>query len=332
MTLIIAEAGVNHNGDINLAYRLIEAAAESGADIVKFQTFNAFDLATANAEKASYQRLNTNQSESQLSMLRKLELPYEFHNDLISYSQKCGIEFLSSPFDLSSIQLLTRLGITRWKIPSGEITNVPLLRAIGAKCDTIILSTGMSSLSDVEFALNILEIAGTPRSKITLLHCTTEYPAPTNEVNLLAMKTLSQAFDISVGYSDHTLGILVPVAAVAMGASVIEKHLTLDTALPGPDHKASLDPHSFSKMVQAIRSIESAMGDGIKRPTISEVQNMSVARKSLVAKTDIQIGDYFTEDNMTTKRPGSGVSPKFWDIFLGKRASMAYQKDDLLQW
>ena len=270
MTIIIAEAGVNHNGDLLIAKKLIDAAAQAGADIVKFQTFKATQLATEYADQAAYQKKALGQSQTQLAMLQKLELSQDLYGDLISYCQKRDIEFLSTPFDSTSIDFLASLNLKRWKIPSGEITNLPYLRQIGRKRCPVILSTGMANLGEIEAALAVLVEAGTPRTKITVLHCTTEYPAPAEEVNLRAMQTIAQAFDVAVGYSDHTEGIVIPIAAVAMGATVIEKHLTIDRNLPGPDHKASLEPDDFALMVTGIRTIGQALGDGIKRPTPSE--------------------------------------------------------------
>ena len=331
MTLIIAEAGVNHNGDVELAKKLVDAAVEAGADVIKFQTFKSDQLATHHAEQASYQKRALGQAEGQLAMLQKLELRPELHSDLIDYCQQRGIEFLSTPFDFPSIKLLASLLLKRWKIPSGEITNLPYLRQIGSQGQSVILSTGMANLSEIEAALDVLEQAGTRRSQITVLHCTTEYPAPPEEVNLRAMRTIAQAFGVAVGYSDHTDGIAVPIAAVAMGASIIEKHLTLDRNLPGPDHKASLEPDQFAAMVRGIRTIEQALGDGIKRPTKSELANLSVARKSLVAARPILAGELFSEANLTTKRPGTGLSPMLWDQWIGRPASRDFAADDLIR-
>ena len=327
-TLVIAEAGVNHNGDLLLAKKLVDAAVESGADVVKFQTFQANQLVTQQAAPAAYQQKALGQSQGQLAMLQKLELKSEQHRELIDHCRKQGIEFLSTAFDSPSIELLASLNIKRWKIPSGEITNLPYLRQIGSQGQSVILSTGMANLSEIEAALAVLEQAGTPRNQITVLHCTTEYPAPPEEVNLRAMTTIAQAFGVAVGYSDHTEGIAVPIAAVAMGATVIEKHLTLDRNLSGPDHKASLEPSQFADMVAGIRIIQQAMGDGLKRPTQSEKNNTPHARRSLVAKNSIEPGDIFTIDNLTAKRPGNGVSPMKWDEYIGKQAKNYYQIDD----
>ena len=330
-TLVIAEAGVNHNGDINLAKKLVDAAADAGADVVKFQTFQANQLVTEQAKKAAYQQQELGQSQGQLAMLQQLELKPERHRELINHCRKKKIEFLSTAFDLPSIELLASLNIKRWKIPSGEITNLPYLRQIGAQGQSVFLSTGMANLSEIEAALGVLEQAGTPLSKITVLHCTTEYPAPPEEVNLRAMIIMAQAFGVAVGYSDHTEGIAVPIAAVAMGATVIEKHLTLDRNLPGPDHKASLEPDEFSALVQGIRTIELALGDGIKRPTPSEQANLPVVRKSLVAACPIRAGELFSEANLTTKRPGTGLSPMQWDYWIGRPASRDFVTDELIE-
>ena len=330
-TLVIAEAGVNHNGDLELAKQLVDAAADAGADVVKFQTFLANQLATEQAQNAAYQQKVLGQSQGQLAMLQQLELKPEHHTELINYCQKRGIEFLSTAFDPPSIELLATLKIKLWKIPSGEITNLPYLRQIGAQRQSVILSTGMANLSEIEAALGVLEHAGTSRSQITVLHCTTEYPAPPEEVNLRAMSIMAQAFGVTVGYSDHTEGIAVPIAAVAMGATVIEKHLTLDRNLPGPDHKASLEPDEFAAMVQGIRTIEKALGDGIKRPTPSEQANLPVVRKSLVAACAIRAGELFSEANLTTKRPGTGLSPMQWDYWIGRPASRDFAPDELIQ-
>ncbi|MBW0180978.1 MAG: N-acetylneuraminate synthase [Vulcanococcus sp.] len=331
-TLLIAEAGVNHNGDLNLAFGLVEAAAQAGADVVKFQTFRAKELATDQADKAAYQKDKTGEAESQLTMLKKLELTPEQHLELIDYCQACSIEFLSTAFDPASIDLLASLNLRRWKIPSGEITNLPYLRKIGSLSQPVILSTGMANLGEIEAAIDVLEQAGTRRDLITVLHCTTEYPAPLDEVNLRAMQTIAQAFGVAVGYSDHTDGIAVPIAAVAMGATVIEKHITLDSNMEGPDHKASLEPDHFAAMVHGVRVVERAMGDGIKRPTPCERANLAIVRKSLVASRAIQAGQSFTTENITSKRPGTGISPMHWDALIGRNASRAYHPDELIEW
>lgn len=331
-TLVIAEAGVNHNGDLKLAFQLVDAAAQAGADVVKFQTFRAQELATGQADKAAYQKETTGEAESQLAMLQKLELTLKQHLQLIDHCQACGIEFLSTAFELGSIDLLISLNLQRWKIPSGEITNLPFLRTIGSLRQPVILSTGMADLGEIEAAIHVLEQAGTNRDQITVLHCTTEYPAPLDEVNLRAMQTIAQAFGVAVGYSDHTDGIAVPIAAVAMGATVIEKHLTLDRTMDGPDHRASLEPDQFAAMVQGIRAIERALGDGIKRPTTSERANLPIVRKSIVAARAIQAGEPFTAANITPKRPGTGISPMHWDALIGRNATRAYAPDELIEW
>jgi N,N'-diacetyllegionaminate synthase len=331
-TLVIAEAGVNHNGDLKLAFQLVEAAAKVGADVVKFQTFRAQDLATNEADKAAYQKENTGDSDSQLAMLQKLELTSEQHIQLIDHCKYCGIEFLSTAFDPVSVDFLASLNLRRWKIPSGEITNLPYLRKIGLRKQRVILSTGMANLGEIEAAIYVLEKSGISRDWITVLHCTTDYPVPLDDVNLRAMQTLARAFGVAVGYSDHTDGIAVPIAAVAMGATVIEKHLTLDRTMEGPDHRASLEPDQFAAMVQGIRAIERALGDGIKRPTVSERANLPILRKSLVAARAIQAGEPFTLDNITAKRPSTGISPMYWDSLIGRYASRAYAPDELIEW
>jgi N,N'-diacetyllegionaminate synthase len=329
--IIIAEAGVNHNGSASNAVELVRVAAKAGADIVKFQTFNTGLCISANTAKAAYQIFTTGGDEGQAEMVRRLELSPNDHALIISACREYGIDFLSTPFDSPSIDLLASLQLERWKIPSGEITNLPYLRKIGAMGQPVILSTGMANLGEIESALAVLEQAGTPRSLITVLHCTTEYPAPPKEVNLRAMHTIAQAFGVAVGYSDHTQGIEVPIAAVAMGATVIEKHLTLDRNLPGPDHQASLEPEEFEAMVRGIRTIEQALGDGIKRPTPSEQANLPVVRKSLVAVRPIRAGELFTEANLTAKRPGTGISPMQWDAWIGRPASQDFAADELIE-
>ena len=330
-TLIIAEAGVNHNGDLELAKQIVKAAANAGADLVKFQTFTAERLAIDSAPKADYQNQTTDQKQSQFAMLRQLELTAEMHEQLIVYCSKQGIGFFSTGFDLESVDYLASLGADRFKIPSGEITNLPYLRHVGAFGKPLILSTGMATLGEIEAALDACEIAGTPRSRITVLHCNTEYPTPMCDVNLRAMCSIRDAFGVAVGYSDHTLGIEVPIAAVALGATVIEKHLTLDRNWPGPDHKASLEPDEFAVMVRAIRNIEQAMGDGIKRPSPSEAKNKPIARKSLVAARSIKAGERFTPENLTAKRPGTGVSPMRWDEVMGRTATRNYGADEMIE-
>jgi len=329
-TLIIAEAGVNHNGDIQLAKQLIDAAAAAGADLVKFQTFNASRQVTRSAKKADYQTQTTDSAESQHDMLRRLELTEAMHHELIAYCATRNIGFFSTGFDIESVDLLVKLGQKHFKIPSGEITNLPYLRHIGRLDKAVILSTGMASLGEIEAAIDVLEQAGTPRSRLAVLHCTTEYPTPMSEVNLRAMQSIQAAFGVAVGYSDHTQGVEVAIAAVAMGATVIEKHFTLDRKLPGPDHQASLEPVELSAMVAAIRNIEVALGDGIKRLTPSEARNKTVARKSLVASRAIKAGDIFTAENLSTKRPGTGISPMHWDEFIGKKALRDFAADELI--
>lgn len=329
-TLIIAEAGVNHNGDIKLAKCLIDTAAEAGADLVKFQTFNANRQVTRAAKKADYQNQTTDSDESQYEMLRRLELSTEMHHELISHCVTRNISFFSTGFDIESIDLLESLGQDYFKIPSGEITNLPYLRHIGRLEKSIILSTGMSTMGDIESAICALEKEGTQRSNITVLHCTTEYPSPMAEVNLRAMKSIQLAYGVKVGYSDHTAGIEVAIAAVALGASVIEKHFTLDRNLPGPDHKASLEPKELKAMVSAIRNIEVALGDGIKKLTPSETKNKPIARKSLVALQDIKKGEVFSDENITSKRPGIGISPMRWDEILGRVAHRNFSVDELI--
>jgi N,N'-diacetyllegionaminate synthase len=331
-TLIFAEAGVNHNGDIGLARKLIDAAADAGADFVKFQTFSADKLVTKYAKKADYQnQAMIAEEESQYSMLSKLELSREMHETLIEHCKSKEIQFFSTAFDTKSIDLLVELGQESFKIPSGEITNLPYLRHIGNYRKPVVLSTGMSNQSELEEALSVLEKAGTFRSHITVLHCNTEYPTPMIDVNLRAMLTIRDTFGVQVGYSDHTLGIEVPIAAVALGAKVIEKHFTLDRNLPGPDHQASLEPKELKTMVQAIRNIEKAMGDGVKRPSPSEIKNIPIARKSLVAAYSIREGEVFSETNLAVKRPGTGISPMRWDEVLGCKAPRDFRVDEMIE-
>lgn len=329
-TLIIAEAGVNHNGDLDMAMRLIDAAAEAGADMVKFQTFSADRLVTASAGKAEYQNQATDAAESQHAMLKRLELTSEMHETLIRHCRQRNITFFSTGFDTQSVDFLTGLGIGLIKIPSGELTNLPYLRHVGRLGGPVILSSGMARLGEIEDALEVMEAAGTPRERITVLHCTTEYPTPMKDVNLLAMGNIRSALGVAVGYSDHTPGIEVAVAAVALGATVIEKHFTLDRDLPGPDHQASLEPDELKAMVRAIRNIEQALGDGIKRPTASEIRNKPVARKSLVAARAIRAGELFTAENVAVKRPGTGISPMRWDEVIGRAAARDFAVDELI--
>jgi N,N'-diacetyllegionaminate synthase len=329
--IIIAEAGVNHNGSIELAKKLIDIAAEAGADFVKFQTFKAEILVTQTADKAEYQKEITDTDESQFAMIKKLELDRKTHEKLIDYCKTKDIQFLSTAFDHDSIDLLDELNIPLFKIPSGEITNLPYLRHIGKMGKPIIMSTGMSSLEEVRDALNVLIESGAEKEQITILHCNTEYPTPMKDVNLKAMLTIKDEMGVNIGYSDHTLGIEVPIAAVAMGATVIEKHFTLDRNMPGPDHRASLKPDELREMVVAIRNIKKAMGAGEKKPSSSETKNISVVRKSIVAKMSIKKGELFTEENLTVKRPGTGISPMGWDAVIGKPASSDYEMDDLIR-
>ena len=327
---IIAEAGANHNGSIGNAYRLIDVAVESGANAVKFQTFRAESLVSKSAKKADYQKQTTNELESQFEMIKKLELDVDAHKKLIKYCNEKGIMFLSTPFDHDSINLLNELDLKIFKIPSGEITNLPYLRHIGSLAKQVILSTGMSTLQEVGDALTILVDAGTKKENITVLHANTMYPTPMEDVNLNAMQTMRQEFNVAVGYSDHTLGIEVDIAAVTMGASIIEKHFTLDKAMKGPDHKASLDPAELKAMVTSIRNVENALGDGIKLPSRSEQPNMVVARKSILASQVIKKGDTLTEENIVIKRPGNGMSPMKWDEVVGSVAIKDYQVDEII--
>ena len=327
---IIAEAGVNHNGSINLAKKLIDVAANSGADAVKFQTFKAINTITKNAEKANYQKNTTDQRENQFDMVKKLELSKEMHIELINYSKNKNIKFLSSPFDHDSIELLKDLGLEIFKIPSGEITNLPYLRHIGKLNKKIILSTGMSDMNEVKNALDILVNSGTKKKNITVLHANTEYPTPMEDVNLRAMMTIGRELDVNFGYSDHTLGIEVDIAAVALGACVIEKHFTLDCNMEGPDHKASLEPDQLKEMVKAIRNIELALGSDIKKPSKSEMPNIQIVRKSIVAKTEIKKGDILNKANLAVKRPGNGISPMKWDEIIDTKATKNYKEDELI--
>lgn len=330
-TLVIAEAGVNHNGDINLAKELIEIAADCGADIVKFQSFSADRLATPRAEKAKYQMKGDLFGESQHEMLKKLELSEKAHEELMIHCERMKIKFLSTGFDIESLKMLIGLGQDLIKIPSGEITNLPFLRYIGGLNKNVIMSTGMSDLQEIDAALGILETSGTPRSKITVLHCSTAYPAEMSEVNLRAMQTIKDEFGVKVGYSDHTSGIEVSIAAVAMGASVVEKHFTKDRNLQGPDHKASLEPFELKQMIKSIRHIEMALGDGIKRIMPSETNNLLVIRKSIVASKKIKKGELFSDVNLTSKRPGTGISAMEWDNYVGKPASRDYIENELIE-
>ncbi len=330
-TLIIAEAGVNHNGSLEMAMRLIEKAAEAGVDYVKFQTFKSEKLVSRHAPKADYQKASTSGEDSQLKMLQQLELSPNDHIKLIEHCNHCGVKFLSTAFDLESIDFLSSLNLDLWKIPSGEITNLPYLRKIAKMGNKVIMSTGMCTIEDIEAALNVLISNGTPRQNITLLHCNTEYPTPWSDVNLRAMHDIANKFNVPVGYSDHTRGIEVPIAAVALGATVIEKHFTLDNNLPGPDHKASLEPQQLKEMVDAIRHIELSLGNGVKQISDSEKKNITIARKSIVAATHIKKGDIFTEANITVKRPGGGISPMKWDEVIGTTSNRNYIPDEMIE-
>jgi len=355
MTIIIAEAGVNHNGDEQLAFSLVDAAYQAGADIVKFQTFKAKSLVTESAKQAEYQITNTGKEESQFDMLTRLELSYDAHHQLITYCNKLGIEFLSTAFDLDSLDFLVNdLGLTRLKLPSGEITNAPLVLAHAQTGCDLIVSTGMATLSEIESVLGVIAFGYTAeadakpsieafqaayfseagkvalKQKVTLLHCTTEYPAPVIDINLNAMNTLANAFHLPVGYSDHSAGITIPIAATACGAVLIEKHFTLDKEMEGPDHKASLEPDELTQMVRGIRDVELALGDGVKGPRPSEIKNKAVARKSIVAMTSIEKGQVFNGNNLTIKRPGQGINPnRYWDM-KGKVATKSYSAGDLI--
>lgn len=329
--MIIAEVGVNHNGDLALAKQLVEAAAAAGADVAKFQTFHAGSVVVRNAMKAAYQEAALGDGESQFEMLQRLELSADAHKELMRHCAACGIGFLSTGFDIQDIDFLVALGQDRFKIPSGELTNLPYLRHIGSFGKPVILSTGMATLGEVEAALDVLDVAGTPRQRITVLHCTTEYPAPFADVNLRAMATLAAAFGVEVGYSDHTPGIEAAIAAVALGATVVEKHITLSRDLPGPDQRASIEPQELAALVAAVRNIEIALGDGVKRVTLSEAGNRPIARKSLVARRTIQQGEEFTPENVTAKRPGTGLSPMRWDEVIGRCAPRDFAEDEMIE-
>ncbi len=326
---IIAEAGVNHNGDPEIAKKLVDAAVLAGADAVKFQTFRAENLVCRNAGKAEYQLETTDKVESQFDMLKRLELTPQMHDQLMGYCKQKGILFLSTPFDVDSLHYLIQCGVEIIKIPSGEITNYPFLREAGRTGKPVILSSGMSTLGEVKSAVQVLKDNGS--KEVTVLHCNTEYPTPYADVNLRAMLTIRDELGIPVGYSDHTQGIEVPVAAAALGAVVIEKHFTLDRNMEGPDHKASLEPAELQAMVRAVRNVEAALGDGIKKPSESEKKNIGIARKSIVAGCPIRAGEIFTEDNLTTKRPGSGISPMRWNDVVGKTAARDFVADDLIE-
>lgn len=329
--LIIAEAGVNHNGNINLAKSLVEKAAEAGADYIKFQTFKAERNISKFAPKADYQIRNDGNTETQLEMVKKLELNEQAHAELIEHCRTCKVKFLSTPFDFESIDLLKKLGITIGKIPSGEITNLPYLQKMASVFPDIILSTGMSDMNEIREAVNILLFNGAKKERITILHCNTEYPTPMEDVNLLAMLQIQTELGTAIGYSDHTQGIEVPIAAVALGASVIEKHFTMDRNLQGPDHKASLEPNELMAMVTSIRNIEKALGTSSKKTSLSEIANKKIARKSIVAKTKIAKGQFFTEENIIAKRPGTGISPMKWYEVIGQKAKRDFSEDELIE-
>lgn len=329
-TFVIAEVGVNHNADLDTANRLIEAAVAAGADAIKFQTAIPELVATGLAQKADYQKQASGSTESQLEMIRKIHFPLDVYEGLMRTCERKGIVFFSTAFDLVSLAFLESLGQSRHKVPSGEITNLPYLRAIGSFGKPVILSTGMANLGEIEAAIDVLEDAGSSREKITVLHCNTEYPTPMRDVNLRAMQSIARAFDVAVGYSDHTNGVEVAIAAVALGASMIEKHLTLDRTLPGPDHQASLEPEEFNAMVSGIRNIEQALGSAVKHSTPSETKNKSIARRSLVAARPIKAGESFTAENVVAKRPGSGLSPMRWDEVMGRVASRDFERDEFI--
>ena len=329
-TYVIAEAGVNHNKDVKKALELCNAAKDAGCDAVKFQTFRAEAVVTASASKADYQQSTTGAG-SQLEMIRALELPWPAFEELHHECKRLGITFLSTAFDDASLDNLDRLGVPIHKIPSGEITNLPFMRHVARCGKPIILSTGMSTLVEIEEALGVLQRAGASRDRITVLHCNTEYPTPMADVNLRAMLAMRSAFGVAVGYSDHTLGIEVAISAVALGATIVEKHLTLDRTLPGPDHKASVEPSELRAMVMAIRNVEQALGDGVKRPSPSEAKNMPIARRSLVAACHIRTGEVFTDANLAVKRPGTGLSPMRWDEVLGLTAKRDFEPDELIE-
>jgi N-acetylneuraminate synthase len=330
--IIIAEAGVNHNGSMENAFRLVDAAADAGVDYIKFQTFKADQLVSASAKKADYQIENTkNSAETQLQMLKKLELSREQHEELIAYCQEKKVQFFSTAFDLDSLEYLHKIGLQMVKIPSGEITNLPYLRKAATLFRKVILSTGMATISEIKDAVSVFTNAGVHKENITILHCNTEYPTPMEDVNLKAMLHIQHEFGTKVGYSDHTLGIEVPIAAVALGATVIEKHFTLDKSMEGPDHKASLEPGELKAMVSAIRNIEKALsGSGLKEVSPSEQKNIAIARKSIVAIKKIHQGEIFSEENIGAKRPGTGISPMQWDEVIGKTAVRDYEEDELI--
>lgn len=331
--LIIAEAGVNHNGSLEIAKELVDKAVEAGVDIIKFQTFKAEKLVSKSAKQAEYQKMNIgdHSDDSQYNMLKKLELSEQDHQELIAYCKKKGIRFWSTAFDFDSIDYLHTLNLGLWKIPSGEITNYPYIKKIAQYHEPVIISTGMCEMSDISAAMDVLQKNGVQKNQITILHCNTEYPTPYEDVNLLAMHQIKKEFDVAVGYSDHTKGIEVPIAAVALGASVIEKHFTLDRNMEGPDHKASLEPDELKAMVSAIRNIEKSLGNEKKAVSESERKNIAIARKSIVAACPIKKGDVLTEDNLTVKRPGTGISPMQWEKVIGTKAIKDYEEEELIQ-
>ncbi|MCM8823955.1 MAG: N-acetylneuraminate synthase [Candidatus Omnitrophica bacterium] len=328
---IIAEAGVNHNGNIDIAKKMIDVAKEIGADAIKFQTFKAENIVIKIASKSDYQRKNTDINETQLDMLKRYELDFSNYRELKNYCQMKNIEFLSSPFDLESIDLLNDLGLNTFKIPSGEINNLPYLRKIGYLRKKVLLSTGMCDIDEISDALDILIRAGTLKDDITVLHCHTQYPTLPKDVNLKAMLTIEERFKVKVGYSDHTLGIEIALAAVSLGAKVIEKHFTLDRSMEGPDHKASLQPDEFKEMVRAIRNIELSLGDGVRKPSQEELKNRVFVRKSIVAGKDIKKGEVFNENNLAVKRPALGLNPMLWDKVIGKKAKRDFKKDEFIE-
>ena len=331
-TIIIAEAGVNHNGSIELAKQLVDKAVEAGVDYIKFQTFKAAKLVTKAAKQAEYQQRNIGkEDDSQYQMLKKLELSPEDHEVLIAYCQEKGIKFFSTAFDFDSIEYLHSLNLGLWKIPSGEITNYPYLKKIAQFGEPIILSTGMCEMEDISAAMNVLLKNGVKREQITILHCNTEYPTPFEDVNLRAMQEIKDEFQVNVGYSDHTRGIEIPIAAVALGAQIIEKHFTLDRNMEGPDHKASLEPTELKAMVTAIRHIEQALGSGNKTASASERKNIAIARKSIIAAHIIKKGELLTEENLTVKRPGTGISPMRWEEILGTKAIRDFNEEELIE-
>ena len=329
--IIIAEAGVNHNGNLHTAKQMVDIAKESGVDIIKFQIYKSENLVKKDTPKANYQSINTDNNESQLVMLKRLELSLDDHYTLFQYCKSKAIEYISSPFDLECIDTLLKFGVDAFKIPSGDITNFPYLRKIGQTNKPVIMSTGMAKLGEIESALDLLTSNGRPYSDIVLLHCNTEYPTPVEDVNLKAMLTIKSAFPgVHVGYSDHTLGIEISLAAVALGARIIEKHFTIDKNMKGPDHKSSLEPHELENLVRSIRNIERSMGNGLKKPSPSELKNITAVRKSIVASKKIETGEMFTEDNLCTKRPGYGKNPMHWEKIIGQKAKKTYFADDLI--